>query len=311
MSLLSYNPYLISSIPRPRRSFNQYYDQIGRGHYQTGGVQGIKATCYVMLSAGHYQKDTANLIRYVFNNFQNSNLIRQLYQSNWNLPSGNQADKHITILQFDLFLTSPDIRALSKNTYSLTTIKNDQTQNPQNGKPNPNNKWIAFKTNIEGRLQLHLNAGLTALFANTPTDTTASIYPSRFKILPSPPVPGKRGFLTVAFRSDLAFIKNIIPNIQNTITKYFSDRGGQVQMGIHYQNPANIILHMSIGKEKNQNPPVPPAQQIQKINKIQAELDQVGSKISYNVARNYVISPSHLNQNVLSVSLGGGIPNFY
>tara|TARA_R100001163_G_C5065430_1_gene203386 strand:+ start:1902 stop:2726 length:825 start_codon:yes stop_codon:yes gene_type:complete len=258
--MFSYNDEATEEIIIPRN--------INTSEIQLGGApRSIKFHCYVMLDAeSTYSGDLDRLISFYENNY-NGNQFDMKKATNT-----KKRDIHITILDFDIELSDNNIRQLSNNYYKLSDFI-DMSNSNQRNKGVDMRKFGRFRIDLFGKLQAIVDKSIRDHFRGLPPETTASMYPSKYD---------KKGpFLAVILRTDLAFMKLIVPDVKNKIYNYFStnSNGSKITWSKFFDDPMNIIFHLSLGREKTQNTPV-----------------TSNRNISPKTAKNYSLSPSILNR---------------
>ena len=192
--------------------------------------------------------------------------------------------KHMTMTQIDLTLTDKHLKKLTKGwkkTLTLKALSQDRS----------GNLYDQLRIGLENDLNQQLTDVLMDQFNDMPDDTTAICYPSRYNIYSK--------FVVVQYKPDLGFHAILIPVIKEALEEYFSGGYGLVRMGKFYRDNKNIMLHISLAREK-------PNQKIRStiIRSIQSK-DRFNF-IQSGLARNFVISGQILNSfnNPLWVSMG-------
>lgn len=251
---------------------------------QIGGVRqkrkskltSVGTVLYVMLEVPtSYQSDINRLTR-EFKSRYGHQIIREY---DFSKPD----PKHITIAQADLSLTDSDIKKFTQNwrhPITLSDIFQDQS-----GK-----LFDRLMNQIETELNDFLTDVLISQFQDLPKDTTASCYPSRFNIY------GK--FIVVQYKPDLGFHALLVPAIKHGLEVFFHGRG-KIQMGRFYQDPKDVMLHISLARERpNARPPKSMMKAIQSKDR--------GNFIRAGLAKNFTISREILKsfKNPVWVSLG-------
>lgn len=247
-------------------------------YHQDGGgnIKSVETVIYVMLEIpDNYQKDVDRLIK----EFRVRYGKRFANSYDFNKPD----PKHITIAHADLTLTDRHLRVLTKKMKRPITLNN--LHQDKSGKT-----FTRLTNHLEHELNNYMTDILLDQFENLPDDTTASCYPSRFNLY------GK--FIVVQYKPDLGFHALIVPAIKDGLEDFFEGRG-KIVMGKFYQDTRDVMLHISIAKEKRDSRP----------NKGLIKELQSNAKINYippGLAKNFTISYEILNsfKNPVWVSLG-------